>query len=33
MTDEDKLHDWLMVGVDEGLRTVNFVIEEEIDDG
>ncbi len=36
MTDTEKLHewlrtcpfDWLMVGVNEGLRTVNFVIEE-----
>jgi hypothetical protein len=40
MTDEEKLHewlrtcpfDWLMVGVVEGLRTVNFVIEETKDD-
>ena len=40
MTDEEKLHewlktcqfDWLMVGVVEGLRTVNFEIEETIDD-
>ena len=37
---EEILHEWLktcpvdleMVGVEEGLRTVNFVIEETIDD-
>ena len=40
MTDTEKLYEWLktcpvdleMVGVEEGLRTVNFVIEETIDD-
>ena len=40
MTDEDKLHAWLktcpldylMVRYEEGLRTVNFLIEETIDD-
>ena len=40
MSDEEKLHewlrtcpfDWLMVGVVEGLRTVNFEIEETKDD-
>jgi hypothetical protein len=40
LSEEEKLHAWLktcpfdylMVGIEEGLRTVNFVVEETIDD-